>query len=272
MGLFGPGFVAQPATIELPPDVDLVAYYTEELDKAIKAHRKQVWDRRVRIGLIALVGIGAYVFFHEKIWWLWFVFGGGAAAADAGWKRRELTERLANTNDLRAISVLAVAARSGDKDTRAVARPALLKLLPLMQASNAGLLTDDGMNALVSLLNRNDPALLLNILKALEQVGDERALPAVEKLAAAHVPPGDLGAIIRGEWDAWIHSSNVSWEDVREAAHECLPYLQAKAEQKRNSETLLRAAQDPIALQQTLLRPAASTESPEDQLLRPVSS
>jgi hypothetical protein len=274
MGLFGSGIYSQPNPIEPPPGVDMVEFYTDELQQAIREHKGA--KRRRLLHLAAIVAFLLFVALSRSngwgFWWMWGLFGGGAAAKAALEHKNQAVNALLSANDPRPINVLAVAALDRHTQTREVAIMGLERILPLIKASNADLITDEGMEALITLLGRRDPELLIALLHMLEQAGDERALSAVEKLAASHVPPGEFRAILKGEWSNWMHSSNVSWEQVREAAKECLPYLEARAEQKRISSTLLRASQDPVAPDQTLLRPAASTDSPEEQLLRPVSS
>jgi hypothetical protein len=57
------------------------------------------------------------------------------------------------------------------------------------------------------------------------------------------------------------------------AAQECLPYLQMKAEQRKASNTMLRASDPVTVTPDVLLRPAIGHENPEPQtLLRAGSS
>ena len=89
------------------------------------------------------------------------------------------------------------------------------------------------------------------ILKAWEQVGDERALPYVEKLAAQS-------------------AASAAQKRVQQAARECLPYLQARADHQRVAQTLLRAAHSPAEPGDVLLRAASASSAPveTEQLLR----
>jgi hypothetical protein len=104
------------------------------------------------------------------------------------------------------------------------------------------------MDALLKALGGKDRDLTLAILKAWEQVGDEKALPAVERLAA-------------GTWDS----------RVRAAADACLPALRQRAELARQRDTLLRPASAPGTGSEVLLRPAAGPgETSAALLLRPV--
>lgn len=134
-------------------------------------------------------------------------------------------------------------------------RPALIHLLPRLRVTDANLLTPRQHKLLFDILSKSEripwyrrywsAELKIAILSALEQIGDEKAIPRVEKLARS--------------------ARNLQ---VRAAAQECLPYLTVRAEQARVEQTLLRAS-TPAASPDTLLRPtvAASPTEPQ-QLLR----
>jgi hypothetical protein len=251
---------------------DPVLFWTESLHQAIHEHRRQVWGRRLWIATILATLVGAAFLFRlglGEFWWVYMLFGGGATARAASGKAYQATWELSELKDPRAVNVLAVAAISADKDTRDVASDGLMRVLPMVKVSDAELITDQGMEAMIALLGTGKTALLTVILKSFEQVGDERAIPAVERLANALIPPGDAYALSRAQWSTWLRGTNAEREQVRDAAKECLPYLQARAEQKRSSSTLLRAAQEPEEVDQNLLRPATSGETPVEQLLRP---
>lgn len=90
-------------------------------------------------------------------------------------------------------------------------------------------------------------ALALAIFRAYEQVADDRAIPAVERLARGE----RLGAD----------------PEVRDAAARCLEFLRLRAERKGAQQTLLRAAAGETC--DALLRAAdAATAAPAEQLLR----
>lgn len=124
---------------------------------------------------------------------------------------------------------------------------ALREILPQLKASDR--LSREEMLGLLSLLHPPHSGnfhLVLSVLKALEQVGDEMAIPAVTALTSPRKP-----ALIR------------------RAASECLPYLLARAEQQRLERTLLRASQSAShAIPETLLRPVTPSNTPAEQLLR----
>jgi hypothetical protein len=101
---------------------------------------------------------------------------------------------------------------------------------------------------LLPLENRSDPELTLCMLQALEQVGDERAIPLVAKLAGMR-----------------LYDPRIS-----PAAQECLPYLYAHMEQQWQAQTLLRPTDAITDGTDNLLRPADTDtdDKPSDELLR----
>ncbi len=129
----------------------------------------------------------------------------------------------------------------------------LIQMLPRLQATDTILLTSQQRKCLYRCLSNDEyfpyygrfwgADLKIAILKALEQIGDEKAVPHVEKLARTARNP-----------------------QVRFAAQECLPYVQQRAEHARVEQTLLRAGTQPDALD-TLLRPVVSSAPTEPQQL-----
>lgn len=213
-------------------------------------------------------------------------------------KAREASRALATQDDMHAIGPLITAVQFAE-DTR-VSEPAFLaltRLLPRLRASDASLLTDAHQFFLRQVLSsppgnslfpggnlfRLTPAFgsdqsgtgkypggvlsrfthrkraqerahadfRVAILKAFEQVGDTKALPIVERLAHQE-------------------AKTEAEHRVREAAQECLPFLQVRSDRQRAHQTLLRASQPTEADPALLLR---ATGSPSDTdprtLLRP---
>ncbi len=128
-------------------------------------------------------------------------------------------------------------------------------LLRTVRADHEVLLTREQMRFLLELLKApyyGDVGLQLAILKALEQIGDETAVPIVAQIAETR-----------------------QWRDVhtvRAAARECLPFLRLRAQQQQAAQTLLRAsANSETVIPEMLLRPATATsaECAPEQLLRP---
>jgi hypothetical protein len=104
------------------------------------------------------------------------------------------------------------------------------------------------------LIAGKNTALVLAILKALEQIGDEKAVRYVEKVALGKTKT----------------SKN---EAVRIAAAECLEFLNRHKQNQGDKQILLRSSSVPPAAPQELLRPAQSVAETEPrQLLRATSS
>jgi hypothetical protein len=138
-------------------------------------------------------------------------------------------------------------------DIRVQVEQALIRELPKLKASDAPLLNEEQRYYLYqALTTRNNTNLILAILKALEQVGDEKAIPFVERLAEG--------------------KANFKSQEVRKAAATCLPYLREQAAKQKEHQTLLRpssAADVVTTAPDTLLRPAqygGSTTEPQELL------
>jgi hypothetical protein len=171
---------------------------------------------------------------------------------------RQANKVIANINDLKLIGPLAEAldAERFLKPKPVVA--ALRRLLPRLQASDADLLTREQRVCLYRSINRQpmrgynlyDKELAVDILKALQQVGDKEALPHVQRAAK------------------WSRDKN-----IHHAANDCLQFLLEKAEAFKRSEQYLRPSS--VSAVQTgqadaLLRPASAGTEPTapEQLLR----
>jgi hypothetical protein len=137
--------------------------------------------------------------------------------------QKQVTKELAQYDGVRAVGPLAEALTWKDKSIRIIAEAALIRLLPRIQASDADCLNEKQRKCLHQALYCKNEPLVLAILTALEQVGDEKAMPYVEKLAAGRT---------RSSWEKRIQA----------AAEVCLPYLKQRVEEARSRQTLLRAA------------------------------
>jgi hypothetical protein len=190
-------------------------------------------------------------------WWIFFGGGGALAADERVGKRREAVQALYTAGEPRAVGVLAIALRDGDYTVQRVAEQALRDLLPRVRASDAAYIDREQMNALLALADvdvTNTPAarsahMQTALLKALEQIGDERAIPAVENLAV-----------------------NGASTAVRQLASECLPHLAERVRLAQAQSTLLRGSASPAlaTASEQLLRPASGEPTtPAEQLLRP---
>lgn len=148
-----------------------------------------------------------------------------------GWgrdkKRLETTRRLAEGDDVRAVGPLAEALFDGDKAVREIAERGLIRLLPRLKESDAHVLNEEQNRRLRRALDGSNEDLAIAVLRALEFVGDSNAL-----------------------WDVLKLRSRTRAERVRDAAKECLPYLEARVPQ----DSLLRSSEAPSVPADALIR------------------
>ena len=181
------------------------------------------------------------------------VIGFGVLARRQDYQAREV---LAHIDDTRFIGPLAEILTTEQTGKQRHVIAAMCRLLPRVRASDTDLLNRQQRDCLHKLLTRNrlnswtaDKALQIAILKALEQIGDKEALPAVQRLA---------------KWS--------SDNEVRQAANNCLRYLHVRAEEYKRGEHLLRPADARTSAPDVLLRPSTSMttqqQTPPEQLLR----
>ncbi|MCW3051769.1 MAG: hypothetical protein JWN14_939 [Chthonomonadales bacterium] len=251
-------FMAQPPTaqdpgqlMQLEPDAVLGILREETLNRAIRKKRF-IW---IFLSII-LVLVALSILTHSAH--LFNSFGSyigllsmGAAASQ---QQKSAVAVMARFNDVRAVGPLAEALEFKDKDMLPLTEQTLIRLLPMMKASDASLLSPDQRAYLNRALRGKNSALILAILKAWEQVGDTKAIEEVEKLATGRGYGG--------------HNPKIAL-----AAQECLPYLRQSAERQQIGSQLLRPSDGNLTPSDVLLRPAmphASTE-PADQLLRPTN-
>ena len=192
--------------------------------------------------------------------------------------KRALTAALSRVNAKKEVGALVRTLQVQNMPVRNLAKQSLITLLPTLHAGDASLLgpeerrilrrqlaivpNDPGYREVKELFSRaayrRDMDLRLAILKALEQVGGEQELAAVERLARG-LPT--------------LHSVYKAPQELRAAAQACLPSLQTRAEDQRAGTQLLRASSLPTPSAADLLRPAACGDStPSEQLLRPGES
>ncbi len=167
------------------------------------------------------------------------------------------THALALLDDIHAIGPLAEALEFRDlyaySGTASMAEKALTRLLPRLQTEDAAMLDEEQRSCLWRILANNPypehKDLTVAILRALERIGDDEALPTVQFLA--NLTP-------RNEIEREIHI----------AARECLPLLQARVAGRTDPHLLLRATTSDAG--HALLRSAGGTDRSEaDVLLRP---
>jgi hypothetical protein len=242
----------------------LLAVVQSEAEKRRKQKRMQRLFLQAVLGIYAVIltafvvrgvltsdwdfeSFGSFFFFIT-------LFGGAAAASQL---HKNAACLLAKHDDIRAVGPLAEALEIEDGDIRAVCRETLTRLLPRLQASDGGLLSPEQRDNLNQTLKKaslkQDTEFILAILQAWQQVGDEKALPHVERLGQ-------------------LKNNSEAGQRVREAAQACLPFLQERVEKARQAGTLLRPAESPNNFADSLLRPAPGAACADPQLLlRPAS-
>lgn len=170
-------------------------------------------------------------------------------------KQKALAHRLGALDDVRCIGRLVELLEWPDRDVRAIAIAALNRLLPRVRATDGVGLTSGqrgivhGMLVLAKAGACAD--LMVNLMKALEQIGDSSDVSCVERLANAQ--PGSPNERL-----------------ACDAASECLPYLMARSKVTQTSQTLLRASSALSTGTDSLVRAAGvPAQTDPDQLLRP---
>lgn len=250
--------------------------WVAELEDRLVQFRQLQRKRRVNRLLRALLFIGLLSWMGWKLgqtWWILFIVGGGSAGEAVRASRRSVSGALSvAAGDVRCINFLAKAAHVDDGDTRKLARSSLKEMLPRLRASDANLISDEGMAALCRLLTwrRLDMKLAIAVMDAFQQVGDQRCIAAVRGMLA---PPRPARRILR--WIDIRFGAGVQRHlaQVTDAAHECLPFLEQRAELRRQAAMLLQPASAPPDIDPgSLLRPASAPPAiPESQLLRPAA-
>lgn len=184
--------------------------------------------------------------------------------------RRSLNEVIEGVDDVDFIPACLSLLQTRSVPVRESMNGVLTRLLPQVRKGQADDWTSKQTQQFLTVLDTpiGNPELTLCVLKALEQIGDEAALPAVRKLAN-----------LKTEITIWDKIPRMSKEEqqrrrkmIREAAEACLPFLEMRLEDQMQAQTLLRAS-EASATPETLLRAAehASTDKAPEQLLRPKS-
>ena len=185
--------------------------------------------------------------------------------------RRNLTETLKQNYDETQVGPLIRTLRAQNAPVRKIVKSILTDLLPTLKASDSHLISEEERKILLrtlvispnetghrdlselfsSSVKQREMNLRLSILKALQQVGGDQELATVKSLA--------LGT-------PTIYSFSFPPE-IREAAKECLPYMQARSNEQRDASQLLRASSVHDISGETLLRPATSSSEFRPELL-----
>jgi hypothetical protein len=245
-----------------PPGVDrLLTLIEDEANRRRQAQDKFFRCACVKIVALILAFISMRIGAGILVVWFFALIGLCAALVNFGLmfnereEREKLAKALAKIDEVRAIGPLCETFDPFDSWRTEQAEKSLIRLLPLMTASEAAQLTSLQRRLLFAKLHSDNAPLVLAILNSLEQIGDGAALPYVEKLAEGN---GKYLAATDGR--IWL------------AAKECLPFLQERAAQERLANTLLRPAEE-TSHPEILLRPAAlQPETAPQQLLRPTAT
>lgn len=153
-------------------------------------------------------------------------------------------------------------------DTKEALDAALLRLLPQLRAGDADRWTSG--QWWVFLEPTHNPVVnakvTVAILRALQQIGDQRFAGRVLQLASIRT---EYGFATRPQGVS-IQAANIRSVLVKQAAQECLPFIAQRQQKVDPHQTLLRASDVP-ASGDTLLRPVAPAvqEDYSEQLLRP---
>jgi len=214
------------------------------------------WKLLILLGMAALLrsaGPGSV----GRIWWLLFPIGRWWVMDNSSQSRVRAAQTLADAWEPRAVGALALALYDNDRTVRSVAANALRKLLPHVRASDAAYIDNRQWSALLAtgtqwhgIIHSETVAMRLALLRALEQIGDERAIPTVTQMMLDDDP------------------------EVSTQAQVCLSFLEKHQRQTRERSTLLRSAMQETAPDQ-LLRAAIGTpamQTPPEQLLRAESA
>lgn len=156
---------------------------------------------------------------------------------------------LERLGELDALPALLSALRNSSGECFDAVAIAIKALLPNLTPEHFGTLRADVTPNLCYILENYKGGYTLEVLSAIEKVGDSRAIPTITRL---------------------INTTPDS--DVRDKAKKILPILEARKELETHSSQLLRASQQPDATHD-LLRPAREKQdSDPDTLLRPSDS
>ena len=156
--------------------------------------------------------------------------------------RAGLLKDLAQVDDVRVVAMLA--AHLDDKGAAHVAAAGLDQGLQRVRAHDAPHFGPEALQGLHAGLKHRNPKLVLAILSALTQIGDERSAAAVRRLVAS-----------------------TKDTQVRAAALEALPAIESSALRTALAGVLLRPASAPDA--DLLLRPAGMGAAQTQTLVRP---
>lgn len=248
-------------------DIDaLLAAMRQEATKQRRLNRFTKLCRVTQLSLLAFVlfcgvalhshNIGSFIGLVNLIVWI----PGIILNRMNNGRRKNTVFILTTMNDIRIVGPLCDALGFGDAGMAKIAQETLIEILPRLQSTDAHLLNNEQRRELYKTLLTNNRLLILATLTALEQIGDEKALPIVEQLASSEpLTQNRLGVRKKA-----LRIANL---EIREAAQNCLPFLRERAAAQKASQELLRAS-SPDTNIADLLRPASSQTTAPQELLR----
>ena len=176
-------------------------------------------------------------------------------------RARSLAAAFTEIEDPRFVGTLLTLLDSRKNDTAVEKHVvlALKRMLPRLRADQGRLLNITQRQRLYAFLETHsrEQELMLTILKALEQIGDQNAIPSVHNYASYLSARSRFAHYRRKE------------AAQRKAADECLLFLRQQKSQSQQAQTLLRPSDASVHAPETLLRPAAEGSTLPQELLRP---
>ena len=234
---------------------ELLAVFTEEKNKRKSNSKKLIL---IVLGLIAftlIISIFTSIQFVSYIGAFTGVFASTVALSQ---RQKQTTIELARYEDITIAGPLCEMLNAHDKQITQTVQLALTNLLPKLKASDGNLISSEQKKQLRKALSRSKGSVKaidysvfqIAILKAFEQIGGHDELELVSEIAKS--PESGYAST------------------VRQAAIDCLPYLQARVAGEKERQELLRASSFTDLPDGDLLRPAHSPgETSPAELLRP---
>lgn len=282
------------------PTFALQMKFDDMLAVLFQESRKRAWWKRISIGTglsLLVVMISRSIYTRDFTFHSLFALGVPLSllfvGTPASRKQQAVVAAITQFDDVRAVGPLAEALDFPGEQIAPIVQKTLIRLLPRLKASHSSLLNSTQRACLSRALQAGNPALTLAILKAWEQVGDEDAIPEVQRLAEGR----DLNAPLKekkgGETQKQLarrlmaktakrlltlligeERPGIAPEDrsvLVAAARECLPLLRQSVENRQIGSQLLRPSDSSVTSSDVLLRPVGSHSStePPNQLLRP---
>lgn len=229
------------------------------LEKEVKAYREaqaRLWRVLLLTAICFLLGAGLLYALGSSgvpIMFVWLalpLIGERCLTLYSAGKRVQNILRLLQKYQVQeGVGAMLDALRIGNSETSALATRLLIMALPSLKPADAAWLENRHHVSLHRALHSSNQYLVVAALKALEQVGDCRAIGPVRRLTTCPV---------------WIANG----KQIEQAAQQCLLQLQQRNVQRQTRKSLLRAATISDVSSAHLLRPAQEIAWQAEQLLR----